>query len=156
MADDLEDDWYKPNRARTPTRLPVPGELLFDFRVPRTHTLWRVELRDHGKWGVETQFLDPVEIRIAHTFRQEMDPTRTPRQMAIAWAVELLKEKARCSMCGDGCGWICETHSNRPWPHDVNGERCGGPGTRCTNPDCSWWEGSQPLALRRDAWDSSG
>jgi len=30
-------------------------------------------------YGVEAQFLDPVDIRIARTFRQDLDPTRTPR-----------------------------------------------------------------------------
>jgi hypothetical protein len=52
--------------------------LLFEFHVERTQTLWRVELRDHGDYGVEAQFFDPVDVRIAHTF-----PTR---EQAIAWA----------------------------------------------------------------------
>src|SRR5882762_9609392 len=30
----------------------------------------------------EAQFLDPVDIRIARTFRQDMDLTRTPPEMA--------------------------------------------------------------------------
>jgi hypothetical protein len=40
--------------------------------------------------------LDPVDVRIARTFRQDMDATRTPRTMAIAWAEEERKaiEKA--------------------------------------------------------------
>jgi hypothetical protein len=62
--------------------------LLFEFHVPATHTFYRVELRDHGPHGVEAQSLDPVEIRIARTFRQDMNLTRTPREMAIAWADE--------------------------------------------------------------------
>jgi hypothetical protein len=37
-----------------------PGELLFEFHVERTHTFYRCELRDHGPYGVEAQFLDPV------------------------------------------------------------------------------------------------
>ena len=85
MADD---DWFKPDRPPTPPRQPVPGELLFEFHVARTHTFYRVELRDHRAYGVEAQFLDPVEIRTARTFHQRMDPTRTPREMAIAWAEE--------------------------------------------------------------------
>jgi hypothetical protein len=64
------------------------AELLFEFHVQATHTFWRVELRDHGVYGVEAQFLDPVDIRIARTFRQDLDPTRTPRDMAIGWATE--------------------------------------------------------------------
>ena len=46
---------------------PTPGELLFEFHVERTHTFYRVELRDHGEFGVEAQFLDPAEVRIART-----------------------------------------------------------------------------------------
>jgi hypothetical protein len=42
-----------------PPRQPKPGELLFEFHVKRTHTFWRVELRDHGAHGVEVQFFDP-------------------------------------------------------------------------------------------------
>src|SRR5258708_32585656 len=86
MADD--EDWCKPNRPPRPPRQPTPGELLFEFHVAATHTFYRVELRDHAAYGVEAQFLDPVDIRIARTFRQDMDPTRTPRAMAIAWATE--------------------------------------------------------------------
>jgi len=33
--------------------------------------------------------------------------------------------------CQDG--WICDTHRDRPWPHDV----CYGPGTLCVNPRCT-------------------
>jgi hypothetical protein len=72
-----DEDWYKPHRPPVPPR-----------QVPATHTFWRVELRDHGAYGVEAQFLDPIDIRSARTFRQDMDPTRTPREMAIAWATE--------------------------------------------------------------------
>jgi hypothetical protein len=86
-----ERTWYQPNAPRPALRQPMPGELLFEFHVERSHTFWRVELRDHGSYGVEAQFLDPVEIRFAQTFRQDMDPTRTPRAMAIAWAEEARK-----------------------------------------------------------------
>src|SRR4051812_29192388 len=83
MADD---DWYKPNRPARPARQAKPGELIAEFHQPATHTFWRIELRDNGAFGVEVQFLDPVDVRIARSFRQDMDPRRTPRQMAIAWA----------------------------------------------------------------------
>jgi hypothetical protein len=83
MADN---DWCEPDRPPTPPRQPSPGELLFEFHVPATHTFYRVELRDHGAHGIEAQFLDPVEIRTTRTFRQNLDPTRTPREMAIGWA----------------------------------------------------------------------
>jgi hypothetical protein len=68
-----------------PPRQAQPGELLFEFHVAYTHTFWRCELRDHGDYGVEAQFLDPVDLRIG-IFHQRMDPMRTPREMAIAWA----------------------------------------------------------------------
>jgi hypothetical protein len=52
----------------------------------------RARIRDYQAYGIEVQFLDPVEIRFAHTFRQDMDPTRTPRAMAIAGAEELRED----------------------------------------------------------------
>jgi len=76
------------NAPKAPPRQAVAGELLFEFHVEATHTFWRCELRDHGVYGVEAQFLDPVDIRQARTFYQAMDPTRSPRAMAIAWAEE--------------------------------------------------------------------
>jgi hypothetical protein len=84
MADE---DWYKPDRPPAPRQV-QPGELLFQAHVPATHTFYRVELRTHGKDIVEAQFLDPVDVRKARTFHQYMDLTRTPREMAIAWADE--------------------------------------------------------------------
>ena len=87
MTDD-ERLWYQPNSAKVPQRRPKAGELLFEFHVAATHTFWRVELGDHGAYGVEAQFLDPVDVVIARTFRSDMDRTRTPREMAIAWATE--------------------------------------------------------------------
>lgn len=76
------------NRQPDAPRLPRPGELLFEFHVARTHRFYRVELRDHGEFGVEAQFLDPVDPIICRTFHPRLDPTRTPREMAIMWAVE--------------------------------------------------------------------
>jgi hypothetical protein len=66
----------------------APGELLFEFHVERTHTFFRVELRDHGVYGVEAQSFDPIDPTICRTFHQRLDPNQTPREMAIAWAVE--------------------------------------------------------------------
>src|SRR5437016_12049963 len=88
MSADEEKFWYTPNSPQAPPRQPQPGELLFEFHVEATYTFWRVELRDHGQYGVEAQFLDPVDVRIARTFRQDMNTLRTPREMAIAWAEE--------------------------------------------------------------------
>ena len=40
---------------------------------------------------MEAQFLKNEELSIAHTFHQRLDPMRTPREMAIAWAEEQRK-----------------------------------------------------------------
>jgi hypothetical protein len=82
MAD--EEDWCKPNRAPRPPRQPTPGELLFEFHVAATHAFWWVEVRDHGAYGIEAQCLDPVDIRIARTFRQAnvKEPTTDGRLAA--------------------------------------------------------------------------
>jgi len=77
MADD-ETPWHAPGHGGAiPPRQRLPGELLFEFHVPTTCTFWRVELRDNCAYGVEAQFLDPVDVRIARTFYAQMD--RTPR-----------------------------------------------------------------------------
>jgi hypothetical protein len=83
-----EEDWYKPHSPRTPRRPPRVGELLFEFHVERVHKFYRCELRDHGQYRVEAQFLDPVELLYARTFGPWLDRTRTPREMAVAWAQE--------------------------------------------------------------------
>ena len=65
------------------------GELLFEFYRERDHSRWRCELRDHGEtYGVEAQFLKNEEFFAARTFPPRLDPTRTPRALAIAWAEE--------------------------------------------------------------------
>src|SRR3954447_22252500 len=71
-------------RPRAGRRRPLPGELLFEF--DRGDTSIRCELRDHGVYGVEAQLLYNGELMIGRTFHQRLDPSRTPRQMAIAWA----------------------------------------------------------------------
>src|SRR5207245_10715212 len=90
---DLHFHWSSCGNLR-PTQA---GELLFEFHVAATHTFWRVELRTHGKDIVEAQFLDPVDVRMARTFHQYMDLTRTPREMAIGWAEEERKAATRRS-----------------------------------------------------------
>jgi hypothetical protein len=62
---------------RLPPRRPVPGELLFEFHRARDHKFFRCELRDHGRWGVEAQFLDPIDLVIAQTFQAVSDGERT-------------------------------------------------------------------------------
>jgi hypothetical protein len=76
------------NAPKAPPRQPQPGELLFEFHVERTHTFYRVELRDRGAYGVEAQFLDSIDLRVAHLFPS--------REMAIRWA-----EEERKAMNGD-------------------------------------------------------
>lgn len=88
QPDDPDAAWYSPNAAQPPPRQRQPGELLYEFHVPTTHTFWRVELRDHGPYGMEVQFPDPIDVRWARTSPQYLDPTWTPREMAIAWAEE--------------------------------------------------------------------
>lgn len=87
MSDDQP--FYSPDLKKAPPRQPVPGELLFEFYVERTHTRWRCELRTHGSISVEAQFLQNEELLISQNFPARLDPTRTPREMAIAWATEM-------------------------------------------------------------------
>jgi hypothetical protein len=72
------------DRPLAERRRPLPGELLFEF--DRGETRIRCELRDHGVYGVEAQLLYNGELMIGRTLHQRLDPSRTPRQMAIAWA----------------------------------------------------------------------
>jgi hypothetical protein len=86
MADD---NWYKPRRPPAPAPQPKPGERLFEFYRERDHSRWLCELRDHGaEYGVEAQFFQNEELIIGRRFERRMDPTRTPREMAVAWATE--------------------------------------------------------------------
>src|SRR6266851_10466250 len=87
MSDDVP--FYAPNQPPRQPRWPQPGELLFEFYRERDHSRWRCELRDHGEtYGVEAQFLKNEEFFAARTFPPRLDPTRTPRALAIAWAEE--------------------------------------------------------------------
>jgi hypothetical protein len=86
MADD---DWYKPHRPAQPARHPKPGELLFEFYLERDHSRWLYELRDDGEeYGVMAQFSQNEEFVTGRRFDRGMDPTRTPREMAVQWAEE--------------------------------------------------------------------
>jgi hypothetical protein len=67
-----------------PPRRGEPGELLFEFL--RGHDRVRCELRDHGEYGFEAQFLINEELVIGRIFHQRLNPARTPRAMAIGWA----------------------------------------------------------------------
>jgi hypothetical protein len=84
-----DEPFYSSTAKPAPPRVAKPGELLFEFHLERTHRFYRVELRDHGPvYGVEAQFLDPIDPILCRTFRPDLDPTRTPREMAITWAEE--------------------------------------------------------------------
>jgi hypothetical protein len=85
-----DDDWYKPRRPPAPSRQPKSGELLFEFLHGHDRIL--CELRDHGDvYGVEAQFFRNEVLEIGRRFDRLMDPTRTPREIAVAWAEEWRK-----------------------------------------------------------------
>jgi hypothetical protein len=44
--------------------------------------------------------------------------------------------------CSCNLGWICDIHPDLPFLHG----RCSGPGVRCRNHACPYWEGPRPLA----------
>jgi hypothetical protein len=78
---------YTPFRGPAPRgSQPHPGERLLEF--DRGLKRYRCGLRDHGVYGVEAQFLERGTLLIARTFRERIDSTRTPRELAIAWANE--------------------------------------------------------------------
>ena len=73
--------------GRPAKRVAQPGELLFEFLSG--HNRIRCELRDHGEvYGVEAQFFTNEEFIKGRRFDRRTDPTREPREMAIAWALE--------------------------------------------------------------------
>jgi len=47
--------------------------------------------RPRDVYGVEAQFFQNEEFFIGRRFDRTMNPARTPREMAIAWAVEWRK-----------------------------------------------------------------
>ena len=90
----MGDDFHKPNRPPAPPRELQHGELLFEF-VHR-HDRYRCELRDHGEpYGVEAQFLKNERFFYSRQFDSRMHATRTPRELAIAWAEEERKAMQR-------------------------------------------------------------
>jgi hypothetical protein len=89
-GDSDEKPFYPPGHAaRTfKDREASPGELLFEF-VTAGHVRWRCcELRDLGDWGIDLQWFRDEEFSRSQRFDRSMDATRTPRELAIAWAEE--------------------------------------------------------------------
>jgi hypothetical protein len=77
----------------------VAGELLFEFYRERDHSRWLCELRDDGEeYGVMAQFYQNEELITGRRFWRQMDPTRTPREMAIAWATQERKHIAEADI----------------------------------------------------------
>jgi hypothetical protein len=75
--------FYSPNYASTP-RKPRPAESLFSFQ--RGSRLISCELRHHGEFGVEAQFLKDGELFFSRRF--------DTRAQAVQWA-EIERETQR-------------------------------------------------------------
>jgi len=91
MTDDVP--FYAPHHRPPAPRQPKRGALLFEFLV--NHTRVRCELVDHGEHGVEAQFWKNEEFAFSRRFDQRLDPARTPRELAIAWAEQERKALER-------------------------------------------------------------
>ena len=79
--------FYVPNQPPQPRRVPRHGEPLFEFL--HGHDRYLCELRDHGEvYGVAAQFWKNEECFYSRRFDVRLDRTRTPRELAIAWAEE--------------------------------------------------------------------
>ena len=90
----MVDDFNTPNRPPAPPPESTPGELLFEFL--HRHDRYRCELRDHGEpYGVEAQILKNGKFFYGRRFDARMHFTRTPRELAIAWAEEERKAMQR-------------------------------------------------------------
>jgi hypothetical protein len=81
-----EQPFYAPDLKPAAPRQAVPGELYAEFFVG--HNRWRIELRDQGKYGVDVQLFQNEEFFASRRFDPRLDPTRPPRELAIAWADE--------------------------------------------------------------------
>ena len=67
--------------------MPTHGEPVFEFL--HGHDRHLCELRDHGQvFGVEARFWKNEEFFYSRRFDARMDRTRSPRELAIAWAEE--------------------------------------------------------------------
>jgi hypothetical protein len=83
----MSDDFYTPHRPPAPRRVPEHGEPGFMFLHGPDRYL--CELRDHAEvYGVEAQFWKNEDFFYSRRFDARLDRTRTPRELAIAWAEE--------------------------------------------------------------------
>jgi hypothetical protein len=85
--------FYKPDRKPAPVRLGKPGGRLFEFRKDVNHYV--CELRNHGEWGTEAQFLLNGDLYIARTFQDQPDFGLHARDLAVAWADQQRKAMER-------------------------------------------------------------
>jgi len=64
------------------------GELLWEFVRDADQKCFRCELRDCGGYGFDVLILEQDRVVYARMFTRGIDPTRTPRQLAVQWAAE--------------------------------------------------------------------
>jgi hypothetical protein len=74
-----------------PATKPRPVELLFEFVRESDHAQFSCDLRYHGEYGVEAQFLKGGDLLIGRRFRT--------RALAVQWAEEERKALARSLSC---------------------------------------------------------
>jgi hypothetical protein len=74
----MDSSYMRHDAPRPEPRQPQPGELLFELR--RGIKRFRCELRTHGEWGVEAQFLLDGSLLIGRRFDN--------RVQAVAWATQ--------------------------------------------------------------------
>jgi hypothetical protein len=129
------------NHKRRPPRQPQPGEVLFEFPIgpARVHC----ELRDHGPAaGVEAMFYQDGELLISRRFDPRLDPTRTPRELAIQWGgggARRARGRQRASRRREGDGGIgarsagSHTPAAAARPHDFVQNK-GAPGCSVIRP----------------------
>ena len=67
-----------------PVVLEEPGGRLFEFHKGSDH--YACELRDHGEFGIEAQFLLNGRPYIARTFLDQPDLNLRARDVAMRWA----------------------------------------------------------------------
>lgn len=85
MGTMTDEPFDSPKAKPTLAREATPGERLFAFRKGLDH--YACELRDHGEFGIEAQFLLNGGLYIARTFQDQ--PEFSGRQLATQWADEL-------------------------------------------------------------------